>query len=113
MGRRQSPSEPRKHERPDYAVGTFRGNEQWHIMQNIFRMWRDFPELRFGKFIEEAISFSRESMRQTGRARWDAPGLTRAPLYMVRDEVLEQVCYRFWVHKSGRRVPSKVRERWS
>ena len=25
----------------------YRAADQWGIMQNIFRMWRDFPDLRF------------------------------------------------------------------
>ncbi len=98
------PHEPR---RPWGKV--HRAANQWEMMQNIFRMWRDFPSLRFGQFIDNALWFGREAAAQgIERER----GGSRASIFNIRDDVLEQVCYRYWVHKSRRRIPPKVRERW-
>jgi hypothetical protein len=102
------PHEPRERAGVLYANGTHRAADQWSMMQNIFRMWRDFPELRFGEFLYRARLHGLNAAA-FGKER----GASRADPRNIRDEVLEQVCYRFWVHQSGRAIPPKVRERWA
>jgi hypothetical protein len=108
VSRHSRPGEPRyRRKRPSYATGTYRASDQWSIALNLFRMWRDFPGLGLGEFIDKALTFGHEAAAH-GREF----GSTRAGLGTVRDDVLEQVCYRYWVHKSRRVIRRDVRERW-
>ena len=72
--------------------------DKLNMTENLYRMWRDFPELRFAEFLEGAAFMYLD--REKGLA--DAT-----------DDELERACYRYWVHHSGRRITPQLRERWS
>ncbi len=93
MARRQTVHMP--HVRtgdPDF--GPSPTDDNWGLMQNIFRMWRDFPDLRLGQFLSNAWSFWASSV-----------------VYHARDAQLEAACYDYWLKRSGRRLPFAAR-RW-
>ena len=64
--------------------GVYRVAQMWGIIQHVYLCWRDFPDLRFGQFIMNAV-----------RCNHDAA-------FNVEDRDMEMSCYRFWIENSGR-----------
>jgi hypothetical protein len=100
MGRRISrPHEPRSfrgHLKDKYPVA-----QMWVRLENIYRMWRDFPTLRLGQFLVNALGGVTEGDTQRFQAK----------LFYISNETLEQDCFRFWLKHSGK-ANEKTKARW-
>lgn len=84
-GRQSRPNKP-------YAATLMRAHDQHLMTQNIYRMWRDFPSLRFGQFILNAMVGTQSSELET----------FHTALFYRSDTALEQQCFEYWVKHSGR-----------
>jgi hypothetical protein len=62
------------------------------MTQNLFRMWRDFPMLRFGQFLVNALAGTQTKELET----------FHTALFYLKDDALEQRCFEYWVKHSGR-----------
>ena len=102
MAKRQSrPSEPR--ERPRHYETKYRADDQFQMLQNIYRMWRDFPSLRFGQFLHNAL-------RKEDNVNHRVADF-HTVLFYAEDNRIEMECWKYWVEHSGR-ATKKQKEKY-
>ena len=85
---------------------------RWERTQNIFRMWRDFPEQRFGQFLDNALRRAGIT-HSVGMNEVTRTEVRAANFFYVRDYQLECACFRFWVNRSGRTLGPHLEKRWA
>ena len=69
-------------------------SDKLDFTSNLFRIWRDFPDMRLGQLIENAVDLYRQR-----------EGMTPKVFYM-EDDVMHESLYRFWLEHSepGKRI---------
>jgi hypothetical protein len=100
MARRQpKPSPPYKRL---YDTKKHRVTYIWTVIQNIFRMWRDFPQLRIGQFIVNAVQ-DEVLRRADGLGDYSSEMQHfHTTLFYLEDDELELRCWRYWLRHSGK-----------
>lgn len=112
MGYSQSmPNAPR-----ELDPGRQKALGRWELMQNLFRMWRDFPELRFGQFLDNALAAADITIPPNQSIPVHSYGMARTwevNLFYVGDYELECACFRFWVNHSGVELGPHLEKQWA
>jgi hypothetical protein len=68
-------------------------SDRFDMIQNVYRCWRDFPDMGLARFIWTAcVTYSPFGIRSTN------------------DHELEMACYIYWVHNSGRATKRQIAE---